>query len=147
MVMGGSMEVGVVIAFALYIERLFGPVQEMANQFEQLQKAMVSADRIFELLDVKSEVSDLPGAEGLPPIRGEVRFEGVDFHYTPETPVLRQIDLRLDAGEQSLSLGPPAPARPPLHRCSCATTTRSEDASPLTATTFGTWTGPLSPVR
>ena len=105
-VLGGSLEVGVVIAFALYIERLFGPIQEMANQFEQLQKAMVSADRIFELLDVKSEVSDLPDAESLPPIRGEVRFENVDFHYTPETPVLSQIDLHVGAGETVALVGP-----------------------------------------
>ena len=91
MVLGGSLAVGVVIAFALYIERLFGPIQEMANQFEQLQKAMVSADRIFELLDVESDVTDRPGAEELPPVRGDVRFDNVDFHYTPESPVLHHV--------------------------------------------------------
>ena len=106
MVLGGSLEVGVVIAFALYIERLFGPIQEMANQFEQLQKAMVSADRIFELLDVKPQVSERPDAEKLPVIRGDVRFEGVDFHYAPETPVLQHVDLQISAGETVALVGP-----------------------------------------
>ena len=106
MVLGGSLEVGVLIAFALYIERLFGPIQEMANQFEQLQKAMVSADRIFELLDVKPQVSDRPGAKKLPLIRGEVRYEGVGFHYTPETPILHHVDLQINAGETVALVGP-----------------------------------------
>ena len=106
MVLGGSLAVGVVIAFALYIERLFGPIQEMANQFEQLQKAMVSADRIFELLDVKPQVPERPGTEKLPLIRGEVRYEGVDFHYTPETPVLHHVDLQISAGETVALVGP-----------------------------------------
>ena len=106
MVLGGSLAVGVFIAFALYIERLFGPIQEMANQFEQLQKAMVSADRIFELLDVKPQVSERPGAEKLPLIRGEVRYEGVYFHYTPGTPVLHHVDLQIKAGETVALVGP-----------------------------------------
>ena len=106
MVLGGSLAVGVFIAFALYIERLFGPIQEMANQFEQLQKSMVSADRIFELLDVKPQVSERPGVEKLPLIRGEVRYEGVYFHYTPGTPVLHHVDLQIKAGETVALVGP-----------------------------------------
>ena len=105
MVLGGSLEVGILIAFALYIERLFGPIQEMASQFEQLQKAMVSADRIFELLDLKPQVSERPGAVKLPLIRGEVRYEGVDFHYAPETPILHHVDLQISAGEMVALVG------------------------------------------
>ena len=106
MVLGGSLEMGVVVAFALYLERLFGPIQEMASQFEQLQKAMVSADRIFELLDMEPEVPERPGAEKLPMVRGEVRYEGVYFHYTPETPVLHDVDLQISAGETVALVGP-----------------------------------------
>ena len=106
MVLGGSLEMGVVVAFALYIERLFGPIQEMANQFEQLQKAMVSADRIFELLDMEPQVSERPGAAKLTAVRGEVRYEGVDFYYTPETPILHQVDLQIRAGETVALIGP-----------------------------------------
>ncbi len=106
MVLGGSLEVGVVVAFALYIERLFNPVQDLTLQFDHLQKAMVSADRIFELLDVEPDVSDRPDALVLPPVRGDVRFEAVDFHYAPDTPVLQNIDLHVEAGETVALVGP-----------------------------------------
>ena len=106
MVLQGSLEVGVVVAFALYVERLFNPVQELTTQFDELQKTMIAADRIFELLDVEPEVSDRPDAADLPPIRGEVRFEAVDFHYSPDTPVLRKVDLHIREGETVALVGP-----------------------------------------
>ena len=98
--------VGVVVAFALYIERLFAPVRELTMHFDELQKSMVAADRIFELLDVEPGVSDRPDAGELPPIRGEVRYEGVDFHYSPESPVLHHVDLHIRAGETVALVGP-----------------------------------------
>ena len=106
MVLRGSLEVGVVVAFALYIERLFAPVRELTMHFDELQKSMVAADRIFELLDVEPGVSDRPDAGELPPIRGEVRYEGVDFHYSPESPVLHHVDLHIKAGETVALVGP-----------------------------------------
>ena len=106
MVLQGTLQVGVVVAFALYVERLFGPVQEIASQFGELQKAMVAGDRIFELLDKEPNVTDKPDAADLSAVRGEVRFEGVDFHYVPETPVLRDVDLHIAAGETVAFVGP-----------------------------------------
>ena len=43
---------GIIVAFALYVERLFDPIREVTTNFEQLQRTVVSADRIFELLDI-----------------------------------------------------------------------------------------------
>ena len=106
MVLDGALEVGVVLAFALYIERLFDPVRRLTQQFEQLQRAMVSADRIFELLDLRPDVSDRPDAAALSRVRGEVRFEGVSFHYSPESPVLHDIDLGVEAGQTVAIVGP-----------------------------------------
>ena len=146
-VLGGSLEVGVVIAFALYIERLFGPIQEMANQFEQLQKAMVSADRIFELLDVKSEVSDLPDAESLPahPPRSTVRERGLPLH--ARDACAEQIDLHVGAGETVALVGPTGADKTTLASLLLRYYDRSADGSHWTATTFGRWTGLRSPVR
>ena len=106
MILQGSLEVGVVVAFALYVERLFDPVQQITNNFEQLQRAMVAGDRIFEILDLEVEASEGDGAAELPPIRGEVRYEAVDFHYAPEAPVLDRIDLHIMPGETVALVGP-----------------------------------------
>ena len=106
MVQDGSLEIGVLVAFALYIQRFFEPVRNLTMQYGQLQKAMASGVRIFEQLDVVPEVMDKPGAMGLPPVRGDVRYEGVGFHYTPESPVLEDIDLSVQAGETVALVGP-----------------------------------------
>ena len=106
MVQDGALEIGVLVAFALYIQRFFEPVRNLTMQYGQLQKAMASGVRIFEQLDVTPEVMDKPGAMRLPPVRGDVRYEGVGFHYTPESPVLEDIDLSVQAGETVALVGP-----------------------------------------
>ena len=106
MVVRGSLEVGIIVAFALYVERLFDPIREVTTNFEQLQRTVVSADRIFELMDIPPDVADRPNAASLPRVRGDVRFENVSFHYSPGTPVLCEIDLSVKAGETIAIVGP-----------------------------------------
>ncbi len=105
-VLRGTLEVGVLVAFALYIQRFFDPVRSLTGQYAALQRAMVAGARIFQLLDVKPEVTEKPDAVELPPVQGEVCYEGVGFHYTPDTPVLRGIDLHIGAGETVALVGP-----------------------------------------
>lgn len=106
MVVRGSLEVGIIVAFALYVERLFDPIREVTTNFEQLQRTVVSADRIFELLDIPPDVADRTDAASLARVRGDVRFEKVSFHYSPGTPVLQDIDLQVRAGEAIAIVGP-----------------------------------------
>ena len=106
MVLEGSLEVGVLVAFALYIQRFFDPVRNLTMQYSQLQRAMASGGRIFELLDVNPEVTDRPGAAQLDRVRGEVRYEGAGFHYTSGTPVLQDVDLHIRPGETVALVGP-----------------------------------------
>lgn len=98
-VLNGTMLPGVVIAFLLYIQRLFEPVREITMLYTDLQRAMASASRIFELLDVKPEIADLPDASELPQIKGEVKFNKVSFGYLPGQEVLHEIDLTINPGE------------------------------------------------
>ncbi|MDA1215911.1 MAG: ABC transporter ATP-binding protein [Chloroflexi bacterium] len=102
----GVLEIGVLIAFALYIQRIFDPIRQMTMQYTQLQKAMASGSRIFDMLDLKPEVQDKPDALPMPLIQGAVKFEGVEFAYTPGSPVLQNIDLTVEPGELVAFVGP-----------------------------------------
>ena len=102
----GSLEVGVLVAFTLYITRFFEPVGRLVNQYDVLQRAVVSTMRIFEVMDIRPLLQDRPGAPALPPVRGAIRYEGVDFHYFEDTPVLRGVDLRIEPGETVALVGP-----------------------------------------
>ncbi len=105
-VLDGSLTVGVVIAFALYVQRFFDPIRDLVLQYTQLQRAMAGGQRIFEVLDTKPEIVDAADAAELPDIRGDVAFENVGFEYVPGIPVLDGIDLRVKAGETIALVGP-----------------------------------------
>lgn len=98
-VLAGTMTPGVVVAFLLYIQRFFDPVREVTMLYTDLQRAMASASRIFELIDVEPSIKDNPGAIELPPIKGEVKLEKVSFGYLPGQEVLHEIDLTINPGE------------------------------------------------
>ena len=106
MVLDGSIEVGIVVAFVLYIERFFDPIRNLTLQYSLIQIALASGSRIFELLDLQPEVKDKPDAIQLPPVQGEVRYEGVGFHYSPGVPVLEEFNLHIRAGETVALVGP-----------------------------------------
>lgn len=100
-VMHGRLTVGELAAFALYLGMFFGPVQVMGDLYNALLSAAASAERVFGLLDTPPQVQDRPGADRLPPLRGEVAFERVWFRYDTTPPgqwVLEDISFRVGAG-------------------------------------------------
>ena len=105
MTLDGALEVGVVVAFALYIQRFFEPVRNLTMQYTQMQRAMTSASHIFELIDEKPEIMDKPNAVRLPQIRGEVVFDNVHFRYTPDVEILKGINLAMNPGETIAVVG------------------------------------------
>jgi|DewCreStandDraft_1066081.scaffolds.fasta_scaffold00654_13 ABC-type multidrug transport system fused ATPase/permease subunit len=106
MALAGSLEVGALVAFTLYINRFFDPIRDIAMRYTLLQRGTVAAERIFEVLDTEPEVADAPDAAELPPVRGEVVFENVWFWYVPDVPVLKGVDLRVEPGETIALVGP-----------------------------------------
>jgi ATP-binding cassette subfamily B multidrug efflux pump len=101
----GTVEWGVLVAFALWIQRFFEPIRQLTMQYSQLQRAMAAGVRIFELLDLEPEVKDAPDAIDMPPVQGEIKFEGVYFHYVPGTDVLKDINLQIRPGENVALVG------------------------------------------
>ena len=105
-VLGESITAGVLIAFVLYIDRLFDPIRDLSRRFDTLQSTMAGGERILELLHTPVEVQDAPDAREMGRIVGDVRFENVSFHYSDDpTLVLDGIDLDVRAGETVALVG------------------------------------------
>jgi ABC-type multidrug transport system fused ATPase/permease subunit len=101
----GQVDWGVLVAFALWVQRFFEPIRQLTMQYSQMQRAMAAGVRIFELLDVHPEVQDAPDAPEMPTIVGEIRFERVSFYYVPGVEVLKDIDLHVKPGETVALVG------------------------------------------
>lgn len=101
----GAIEVGVIVAFKSYIEQFFEPINDLAEKYNNIQSAMVSAERIFTLLDDDSKLEklDAPGYEE--PIIGTVEFEDVWFAYTNEDWVLRGVSFKAKPGDKIAFVG------------------------------------------
>jgi len=104
-VLAGTMGIGVLLGFLLYIQRFFQPVMELIMQYTQLQRAMASGARIFEMLDIEPEIKDSPQAIEIPPVKGEIKFQQVSFAYEPGMEVLHDIDLTVKPGETMAIVG------------------------------------------
>jgi ABC-type multidrug transport system fused ATPase/permease subunit len=106
LVMHGQLKTGDLVAFILYINRFFDPIRDLSQQYTQLQRGGVASERIFQILGVPVTIKDKPGARALPPIDGAAAFSHVDFAYTPDHPVLRDLNLRIEAGQTVAIVGP-----------------------------------------
>jgi ABC-type multidrug transport system fused ATPase/permease subunit len=98
-VLEGTMPVGFLLAFLLYIQRIGQPIQQLATMYTEIQRAMASGARIFELLDVQPQIEDSPESIELPAVKGEVRFHHVSFGYEPGSEILHDIDFTVKSGE------------------------------------------------
>ncbi len=96
--------VGTVAAFALYLQNLFDPVQQLSQLYNTVQSAGAALRKVFELLDERPSVSEKPGAVDLP-LRGTIDAVDVSFAYVEET-VLRDVTLHIAQGERLALVGP-----------------------------------------
>ena len=94
-----------VVGFRQYIDRLFDPIQVLADQFNIMQSAFASSERIFEILDTKPDVLDTPDAIELDHINGDIEFKNVWFAYKENEWVLRDISFKIKAGQTVAFVG------------------------------------------
>jgi ABC-type multidrug transport system fused ATPase/permease subunit len=104
-VVDGLMSVGVLMGFLLYVQRFFEPVLELSMQYTELQRAMASGARIFEMLDVEPEIEDSKEAVELPPVEGEIAFNDMSFEYEEGKEILHNISLIVKPGENVAIVG------------------------------------------
>ena len=101
----GDLDWGVLVAFALWIQRFFEPVRHLTMQYSQFQRAMAAGVRLFELIDLEPEVNDNPNAIKMPTVEGNIQFKNASFHYIEGVEVLQNIDLEIKAGENVALVG------------------------------------------
>lgn len=107
LVVDGELTIGTLIAFLGYVGGLFGPVQGLSGTYQSLQKARVSLEQIFGILDMQEHLGDRPGAIDLPSVRGDVEFVDVYFSYKRgERPLLQGVSIKATPGETIAIVGP-----------------------------------------
>jgi ABC-type multidrug transport system fused ATPase/permease subunit len=94
----GSIEIGTLLAFMLYLSNFFDPVQQLSQLYNTFLSAVAALDKIMDVMDEAPEVEDAPQARSLPQIEGRVAFEGVRFGYGSGPEVLHGIDLDIAPG-------------------------------------------------
>ena len=104
-VMGQTFTSGMIVTFYMYISRFFNPIQTLAEQFNLLQSAFASAEKIFTILDMEPNVVDEPDAIELDEIKGEIEFKDVWFAYIPGEWVLKGVSFHVHPKETVAFVG------------------------------------------
>ncbi|MEY8310722.1 ABC transporter ATP-binding protein [Oscillospiraceae bacterium 42-9] len=94
-VLGQTVSSGVIVSFYMYISKFFNPIQQLAEQFDMLQRSFAAAEKIFTIMDMVPEIVDSPGAKDLENIRGEIEFRDVWFAYNPGEWVLKGVSFHI----------------------------------------------------
>ena len=103
--LGQVIDVEVVVAFYMYINTFFDPIQNLADQFNRLQSAFASAEKIFTIMDMKPEVVDREGAIELEHVEGNIEFKNVWFAYEGEEWVLKDVSFKIKAKDTVAFVG------------------------------------------
>lgn len=102
----GSITVGTLVAFSGYIWRFWFPIQNLGNFYNSMVTTGAYVERIFELLDEPEDITDKKDAVELPPIRGHVTFDHVNFSYEPGNPILKDVNFVITPGMRVAIVGP-----------------------------------------
>ena len=103
--LGQIVDEAVVVSFYLYISKFFNPIQNLAEQFNWLQSAFASAEKIFTIFDITPDVVDEPDAIELESVEGNIEFRNVWFAYNDEEWVLRDVSFKVKAGQTVAFVG------------------------------------------
>src|SRR3989338_7005899 len=105
-VLQGQLSAGTFVIFFPYLQMMYGPITGLTRFYNQIQRAVASTERIFEILDTPSELKDTPNAIDLPPVRGTVEFRHVNFMYSQGIEVLTDINITARPGQMIALVGP-----------------------------------------
>ena len=94
--LGQTLNAGIIVSFYMYINKFFTPIQNLAEQFNWLQSAFASAEKVFTIMDIEPKLVDAPDAVELDHVRGEIEFRDVWFSYIPGEWVLKGVSFHVN---------------------------------------------------
>lgn len=103
--MGTVITSEVIVTFYMYLSTFFNPIQNLAEQFNWLQSAFASAEKVFSLFDMQPVITDSEGAIELENLRGDIEFKNVWFSYVPGEWVLKDLSFKVSAGQTVAFVG------------------------------------------
>ena len=106
MALSGTFSSGLLVVFILYLGKMYKPMQQLSKMTDSYSKAVVGYERIQEILQTDGQPKDVRGARRAPPFKGRIDMEHVDFSYSPGTPVLRDLSLKIEPGQLVALVGP-----------------------------------------
>ena len=94
--LGQTITGGTIVTFYMYISKFFTPIQNLAEQFNWLQSALASSEKVFSIMDIAPKMVDAPDAVELDEVKGEIEFRDVWFSYLPGEWVLQGVSFHID---------------------------------------------------
>ena len=104
--LAGQLSAGILIVFLLYLGKMYKPMRDLSKMTDTVSRAAVGFERIQEVLQIESQVHDLPLARKAPRFRGKIEFERVSFRYNGGNPVLNDISFTIEPGQVAALIGP-----------------------------------------
>jgi ATP-binding cassette, subfamily B, multidrug efflux pump len=104
-VMAGAILAGTLFTYYMYVGDFFEPIQQLAEQFNVLQNAFASAEKVFDVLDTKPDIVDEPDAIELESFTGSIEFKDVWFQYVPDVWVLKNVSFKVKPGDTVAFVG------------------------------------------
>jgi subfamily B ATP-binding cassette protein MsbA len=106
LVLNGGFTTGQLVIFIFYLGKTYKPMKDLSKLTNTVSKALISFERIQELLDMESRVRDLPHARPADRFAGAMEFDQVTFSYDGQTPILSGVSLRIEPGQVAAIVGP-----------------------------------------
>ncbi len=94
--LGQTISSGTIVTFYMYISKFFTPIQNLAEQFNWLQSALASSEKVFSIMDIQPQMVDAPDAVELDEVKGDIEFRDVWFSYIPGEWVLQGVSFHVE---------------------------------------------------
>jgi len=102
----GLVSIGMIATFINYGQNYVQPLRQLSNLYNSIQAALAGAERVFEIIDTPPEIPDVTDALPFDTIKGDVSFENVQFGYTPQNLIIKDMTLEVKAGQTIALVGP-----------------------------------------